>query len=107
MPDHMPDVVDGLFLWALHANVLVLDTRLERTLLARGGNESDWRGIDIVVEAFRHLELDTIVCPRMDIIVSIEGWIRCKTCPFAVGVVILSKTLILETIEFSEFLTDF
>jgi hypothetical protein len=98
VPNHVPDVIHGLRLWTLHTDVLVLNASLQSTLLAGSGDKCNRRGIDVVVEPFWNLKLDPIICPWMNIIVSIKGRVRIKSCPFTIWGCVSggTKTLILE-----------
>jgi len=65
-------MVNSLLLGTLHTDVLVLNAGLERTLLARCRDQSNWRGVDVIIVSFWNLKLYTVICPGVDVVVSIK-----------------------------------
>lgn len=80
----MPDMVDSLPFRPLHADIFMLAPSSGLTLYARGGYQSNWRGVNVVVISFWDFEVDTIVSPWMDVNVTIASWIWIKTCPLGI-----------------------
>ena len=75
VPDHMPNVVYGFSFRPLHTNVLILNATVNNALLLRCGIQGNRGCVNVVIEPFWNLELDTIVRPWVDIVVPIKCWI--------------------------------